>query len=136
ALDPVVGRAVAVAGQGFLVLGFGAVQLGTFPHDLLDAEDLRAVRILLTLALGVVLAVDGRPGLGGHAGGQPQPEAGEVGDGGVQVQRTVCRVPVQVDGDAGNGDVRQHQPDKNGLPPAGAGQPLVQKVDQVVPQSG
>ena len=45
------------------------------------------------------------------------------------------RVAVQVNGDAGNGHVRQKQRHENGLPPARAGQALIQKLDQTGPQS-
>jgi hypothetical protein len=74
-----------------------AVQLGTLPHHLVDAAGLRAVRVFFGLALGVVLAVDGRPLLGHHAGGHPQPETEEVAEDRVQVERAVRLATVQVE---------------------------------------
>ena len=50
------------------------VELGALPKHRLDAHDLGAVGVFFGFAFGVVLAVDRRPSLGGHAGGQPQPE--------------------------------------------------------------
>ena len=44
--------------------------------------------------LGVVLAVDGHPFLGDHAGGQPQPETEHVRHCGVQFQATMLETPV------------------------------------------
>ncbi len=69
---------MAELGDGFLVLGFLAIQLGAFQQHFADAAGLRAVRIVLGLALGVVLAVDGGPFLGHHTRRQPEPEAEEV----------------------------------------------------------
>jgi hypothetical protein len=69
------------------------------------------------LALGVVLAVDGRPLPGDHAGRQPQPEAEEVAGDRVKVQRPMRLVAVQEDGDAGDGDVGQAQRDQHVTPP-------------------
>ena len=48
--------------------------------------------------------------------GQPQPEAKEMRGNGVQVQRTMGGVAMQVNGDAGNGDVGQQQGDAQNLP--------------------
>ena len=130
ALQPVVRRAVAVAGQRFGVLRLGAVQLGALPQHLADAVDLRAVRVFGLLAFGVVLAVDRRPGLGGHAGGHPQPEAEEMRRDGVQIERPVGGMAVQVDGDTGDGDVRQRQREQQHLPPRPAQQAVGQKIKQ------
>jgi hypothetical protein len=55
------------------------------------------VRVVDGFALGVVLAVDGHPFLGDHAGRQPQPEAEEVRGNRVQVQRAVRLGSVQED---------------------------------------
>src|SRR5437868_12062454 len=64
ALDPVVRRAVAVALERFLVERLRDVEEHAGPEHAVDAVDLRAVRILDRLALGVVLAMDRRPFLG------------------------------------------------------------------------
>ncbi|EWS63747.1 hypothetical protein Y695_03018 [Hydrogenophaga sp. T4] len=135
-LHPVVRRVVAITVQGFLVLGFCAVELAAFEEHLLDTEDHRAVRVAFALAFGMVLAVDRRPLLGHHAGGHPEPEAEEVRGNGVQVQRTVRRVAVQVDRDAGDGDVGEHQSDQQHLPPGRTGQTMGQELDQAIPQTG
>ncbi|MCY1165502.1 hypothetical protein D9M73_54110 [compost metagenome] len=119
AFNPVVRRAMAVLGHGFLVLAFGAIQLGTFPEHLLDAVGLRAVRVFSGLALGVVLAVNGYPFLGDLAGTQPQPETEEVRRDGVQIHCTVRLMAVQVDRHAGDRDVCRHQRVQHNLPPAG-----------------
>ncbi|MNF69579.1 hypothetical protein D3C84_514660 [compost metagenome] len=71
ALDPVVRAVLAVDAQGFLVTRFLAVQLGALAQDGGKALVSRAVRIVGGFAPGVVLAVDGGPGAGGHPGGQP-----------------------------------------------------------------
>ena len=71
ALDPVFRRAVAELRQGFLVLGFLTVELGTAPQHGFDAARLRAVRVFRGLAFGVVLAVNRDPFLGDHARAQP-----------------------------------------------------------------
>jgi hypothetical protein len=133
--NPVVRRVVAVALHGLGVLGLGPVEFGALVEDLLDAEDVRAVRITFVFAFGVVLAVDGRPLLGDHAGGHPEPEAEEVRRDRVQVQRPVCGMAVQVDGDAGDRDVREHQGHDKHLPPGGARQAAGQKLDQAIPDS-
>jgi hypothetical protein len=46
----------------------------------------------------------------------------------VQVQRAVGLVAVQVDGDAGDGDVGHHQGHEKHLPPGGAGQAVANKL--------
>jgi len=71
ALDPVVGRAMAVFFQRLDHLGLGAIQLGALPEDFFDPARLRAVRVFGGFAFGVVLAVDGDPLLGDHARGEP-----------------------------------------------------------------
>jgi len=92
------------------------------------------VGVFCLLALGVVLAVDGRPLFGDHASGHPEPEAEEVGSDGVQVQGAVRLVAVQKNGDAGNGDVGEHQGDQDDLPPGRAGQAIAEQVDQAIAQ--
>jgi hypothetical protein len=67
-------------------------------------------------ALGVVFAVNGGPLFGDLASGHPQPETEKVRHDGVQIQSSVRLMAVQKDGDAGNGDVREAQDDKEHLP--------------------
>ncbi len=127
---------MAIAGHGVGVLGLGAVELGAFPEHLLDAEDVRAVRVAFLLALGVVLAVDGRPLLGDHAGGHPEPETEEVRCDRVQIEGAVRGMAVQVDRHTGDGDVREHQRDQHDLPPARTGHAVDQEVHHAVEQRG
>ncbi|MNL31195.1 hypothetical protein D3C87_1529710 [compost metagenome] len=79
------------------------------------------MRIVLGLALGVVLAVDGGPFLGHHARRQPQPEAEEVLRNRVQIQRPVRHAAVQENGHAGDRDVRHHEGVDHDLPPGPVG---------------
>ncbi|MCY1231748.1 hypothetical protein D9M72_442080 [compost metagenome] len=135
-LDPVIGAAMAELGDGFLVLGLGAIEFSALQQHLADAAGLRAVRIVLGLALGVVLAMDRGPLPGDHAGGQPQPEAEEMLGDRVQVQRPVRHAAVQEDGDASDGDVRHHQGVDDDLPPGPIGKavggPVKNSVEQTV----
>ena len=89
----------------------------TPPEDLVDALDLRAVGVLCGLALGVVLAMDGRPLLGDHAGGQPQPEAEEMRHHWVQIDRAMRLTAMQVYGDRGDCDVGKPERDEHIPPP-------------------
>src|SRR5471032_2642661 len=116
AFDPVRWRAVAVLFHRFHVLGFSAIQLGALPEHFLDAAGDRAMWIFLGVAFGVVLAMDRRPFLGDLAGGQPQPETEEMTGDGMQFQRAVRLVTVQIDGDAGDGDVGDRQGVEKYLP--------------------
>ena len=109
ALHPVIRCAGAVTLHGFVVLGFGPIQLRTFPQHFLQAEYLWAMRIIRCFTLGVVLTVNGGPLLGDHTGGEPQPETEEMRHGRMQLQRTVRRVAMQVNGDARDRDVRHDQ---------------------------
>jgi hypothetical protein len=77
---------------------------------------MRAVRVFSLLALGVVLAVNSRPLFGHLPSGHPQPKTEEMRCNGVQIQGPVSLVAVQKDGNAGNGDVREAQNDKENLP--------------------
>ena len=117
ALDPVVGRALAVPVERVLVLRLGTVELGAAEEHLANAARLRAVRVLGGLALRVMLAVDRGPLLRHHPGREPEPEPEEVGDRGVQVERAMRGMPVQVDRDRGDRDVRQRKRDDDVAPP-------------------
>ncbi|MEY3638994.1 MAG: hypothetical protein RIR68_2127 [Pseudomonadota bacterium] len=75
-----------------------------------------AVGVFCLLALGVVLAVNSGPLFGDLAGGHPQPKTEKMRHSWVQVQSSVSLMTVQKDGDAGNGDMRQTQNDKQNLP--------------------
>ena len=75
------------------------------------------MRIVRRLALGVVLAVDGRPFLGDHARGEPHPDAEEMAHDRVEVHGAVRLAAVQVERDAGDRDLDQHERDENLAPP-------------------
>ena len=89
AFDPVVGRAVAIFIHRFLFPGLDTVKLCALRNHFLDTVNLRAVRVFLGLAFGVMLAMDGHPFLGHLAGCKPQPETKEVARDRVQVHATV-----------------------------------------------
>ncbi|MDT4824996.1 hypothetical protein FQZ97_582640 [compost metagenome] len=116
ALHPVIRAVLAIDAQGFLVFRLDLVELGALAQDGPQALDHRAVGVVDGFALGVVLAVDGGPLAGVHGGGHPQPEAEEMLERRMELQRTVRRITVQIDGDADDGDMGQHQGDRHQLP--------------------
>jgi hypothetical protein len=75
------------------------------------------MRVLDSLALGMVLAVNRRPLLGDHPRSQPQPEPEEVTGNGTQFKRAMRLMAVQEDGDTGNRDMGQRQGDEDISPP-------------------
>ena len=129
ALEPVVRRAVAVALHRFLVLRFGAIELGAAPQHFVDALDLRAVRVFFGFALGVVLAVDRHPFLGHHAGAQPEPEAEEMRRNRAQIHGPVRLRAVQEDRDRRDRDVRGDERVQHDLPPGEVPQAVSEPVD-------
>lgn len=78
ALDPVVRTVLAVEAQGFRILRLAPIQFGPPAQNGEQALVPRAVGVVDGFALGVVLAVDGRPLAGVHGRGQPQPETEEM----------------------------------------------------------
>ena len=131
-VEGVVRRAVAVALEGFLVARLFHIEEDAGPQNPVDAIHLRAVGIVGRFALGVVLAVNGRPFLGHLTGGHPQPETEKVCRDRVQVQCTVCRMAVQVNRDTGDRDVGQAQGDQQNLPPGQVEQAMAHPVNQGV----
>ncbi len=131
ALDPVVGGATAVLFQRLQVLRFIAVELGTLPEHLADAAGLRAVRVFLGLAFGVVLAMDRHPFLGNHAGREPEPEPEKMADGGMQLESPMRLLAVEIDGDAGDGDVRQDEGHDDDAPPRKGSQTVGDDIKQI-----
>ena len=117
ALDPVVGRSAAELLERLRVLRFGPIELGALPEHGVDAACLRAVRILGRLDLRVVLAVDGDPLLGHHAGREPEPEPEEMADRRMQIERAVRLRAVQEDRHAGDRHVRHRQREDDVAPP-------------------
>lgn len=73
--------------------------------------------IIYGLTLRVMFAVNGCPLFGHHTGGQPEPEAEEVGWQRMQIQSTMRLATMQKDGHAGNGDMSHHQGKNYDLPP-------------------
>ena len=62
--------------------------------------------IINGFTFSVVLAVNGGPLFGNHAGSKPEPEAEEVRSDRMQIERTVRLAAVQKNSDASDGDVR------------------------------
>ena len=96
-LEPVVRRALRVLLERFAVARGDAIELGAFEQHALQAEQARAVRIAVLLAMSVMLAVHGHPLARRGAGVQPQPEAAEVADDGMQVDGAVRLVAMVVE---------------------------------------
>ena len=133
ALDPVVGRVVAVLLQRLGHLGLGAIELAAAQQHRLQAMRDRAVRVIDRLALGVVLAMDRDPFLRHHAGGHPQPETEEMRGDRPEVQRAMRLAAVQEDGDRDDRDVGHHEREQQHLPPGGVQQAMSQPVQQDCP---
>src|SRR5437764_3598586 len=95
--NPIVRRAMAVTLERLLVVGLLHIQEHPSPEHAIDAVNLRAMRILGGFDFRVMLAVNRRPFLRHLAGGEPQPEAEEVRDEWVQLERAVRLTAVQID---------------------------------------
>jgi hypothetical protein len=80
----------------------------------------------------VVLAVNGSPLLGHHAGGHPQPETEEVTWNGVQIERSVRLATMQKDSDARNRDVRDRQREQHDLPPSCVRDAVEQEIENEI----
>jgi hypothetical protein len=66
---------------------------------------------------GVVLAMDAHPLLGHHARGEPKPEAEEVADDRVQIERAMRLRSMQKNRYRRYGDVREYESDDYVAPP-------------------
>ncbi|MCY1544083.1 hypothetical protein D9M68_799380 [compost metagenome] len=88
--------------------------------------------VAFLFALGVVLAVNGNPFLGDHAGGQPQPETEEMHDGRMQIQTAVRLAAMEKDRDRHDRDVRHHQRENDDLPPSGLRQTAGNEGEDVI----
>ena len=86
-----------------------AVELHAAPHHRVDALELRAVRIFLGLALGVVLAMDRRPLARDHRGSEPAPEAEHVRQHRMEIHRAMRHRPMQVERDGEDRQLCDHQ---------------------------
>ena len=96
ALDPVIRTTRAITINTLALCGGDFVRFRALPEDLLEALYLRTVRIIGCFTNRVMLAVDGCPFSGDHAGGQPQPETEKMLEHGMQIHRPVRRVTVQI----------------------------------------
>ena len=132
ALQPVIGRAMAITRHGFLVRGLFAVQLITLQQHGFDAVDMRTVRVFGLLAFGMVLAVNGGPLFGDLARGQPQPESEKMRGHRVQIKRTVRLMPMQEHRHADHGDVGHGQSEQHHLPPTQRPKSVRQPVKQSI----
>ena len=130
ALDPVVGAAAAVLLDIAAQRARLAVQLHAAPEHRADALVHRAVRILLGLALGVVLAMDRHPLLHDHRRGKPAPEAEEVRQHRVEVDAAVRLAAVQVQRHGEDGELRDHQQVGQQAPDAGLDEAAGDEVEQ------
>ena len=117
ALQPVIRRTMAISFQGFQVLCFFPIELGSFSQHFADAKHLRTVGIGCSFALGVMLTMYCRPFLGHHAGSKPQPEAKEMAGQRMQLKRAMRLMAVQVYGDTGNRNMGKTQDDCDIPPP-------------------
>ena len=107
AFDPVVRRALAVSLHRVGVLRFRTIKLGAAQKHFAEAARLRAVRVFGRFDFRVMLAVDRGPLFGHHTGREPQPEAEKVTDDGMEIERAVRGMPMQIDRHPRDGDVGQ-----------------------------
>jgi hypothetical protein len=110
-LDPVIRRAVTIGRDRLAVQRLAPVEPGTAEQHAENPHLLRAVRIVLGLALRVMLAVNRRPLAGDHARGQPEPEPEEMADRRMQAESAMRLVAVQENRDRRDGDVGQPERD-------------------------
>ena len=130
ALDPVVRAALAVLLDVLALAARFAVELHAAPEHLADALDHRAVRIVLGLALGVVLAMDRDPFAGDHRSGQPRPETEHVRDRRVEIDAAMGLAAVQVQGDREDGELGGDQQVQGECAPAGLQQAAGEDIQQ------
>src|SRR5712664_3360056 len=108
---------MTVALERLLVERLLDVQEHPGPQHAIDAVNLGAMRIFHGLALGVVLAVDRRPFLGDHAGGEPEPEAEKMRYQGMELKGPMRLAAMEIDRDGGDRDVRKHERGDDVAPP-------------------
>ena len=77
----------------------------------------RAVRVFDGVAFGVMLAVNGDPFLGHHAGREPNPHAEKMLDNRMQIKRAMRLRTMQINGDASNGHVTKCECSEQVAPP-------------------
>jgi len=69
ALDPVIRRAAAIGSKQLLVLARHGVKLSALPKQGVDAGNVRTMRILLGIHMGVMFAMYRHPFASHHRGG-------------------------------------------------------------------
>src|SRR5687768_12090806 len=117
ALQPVVRSTVVIPFHGLHILGFFPVELGTFSQYFIDTEHLGAMGIVRGFALGVVFTVYCRPFLCNHAGSKPQPEAKKMAGQGMQLQRAVSLMAMEIYCYACDGYMGEAKSDRDITPP-------------------
>ena len=131
ALQPVIRGALAVLGDHVGIAGIHPIEFGALEQHFLQAEHHGAVGVARLLAQGMVLAMDGNPLAGHHAGGHPHPEAKEVAKRGVEVEGPVGLVPVQVDGRGHHGDLQHDQGNEHLAPAAQTEDAVLQQIQKI-----
>ena len=131
-LEPVGRCADAVLVHRRLVVRGDAIQIHALQHHGLDAEHLRAMRIFLGLALGVVLAMDRDPFLGHHAGRNPRPETEEVGERRMEIDAAVRLAAMQVQGHGKNRQLRDDQEVHAFCQPRGMAEAVIEEIENLV----
>src|SRR5690606_968371 len=103
----------------------GAIKLRTFEQNLLQTENLRAVRIALALRERMVLAMHRDPFLGRRTGVHPEPEAEEVPQRRMKITRAMRLLAMEIQRDGDHRDVHPHHGHHDVLPETEVEQPLV-----------
>ena len=117
AFNPVIGGAITVLIDDVLAFGIDAIELRTLGQDLADAVGDRAMGVFHGLHRRVMFTVHRCPLAGIHAGRQPQPQAEKMGGQRVQINRAMGLIAMQIDGDAGGGDLGKNKRDECVSPP-------------------
>src|SRR5690554_3762735 len=115
ALDPVFRGALTVTLESFRRGRLG-VELRALQQHLANTQNHRAVGVFLGFTLGVMFTVDGGPLLGILRSGHPQPETEKMPEHRMQIQGVMSRMAMQIERNADDGDMGEHQGDCNQLP--------------------
>src|SRR5579862_988011 len=131
AFDPILGCAAAVLVERVLVARLLAIELRAAQEHRFDAARLGTVRVLVGLDLRVMLTMHGDPFARHHAGGEPKPEAEEVRDERVQVERAMRLAAMEIDRDRRDRDVRERDRDDHVAPPRKIDHPVRGEAQQI-----
>ena len=132
ALDPVIRAALAVLLQRILIDRSDAVEIDALPQHRVDAEELRAMRIFLGLALGVVLAMHRDPFARDHAGRHPRPEAQHMRHDRMEIDAAVAGAAMQVQGHRENRQLSDDEEIDHLEQPARLQQTAVEKIQNSI----